>query len=65
MTFSTNLPDSLPGYVRDDIARNVTFALEEDIRDGDITAQLIDADSGSTATIITREDTVMCGSLGR
>ena len=61
MTFSTNLPDSLPGYVRDDIARNVTFALEEDIRDGDITAQLIDADSGSTATIITREDTVMCG----
>ena len=57
MTFSANLPD----YIRDDITRNVTFALEEDIRDGDITAQLIDADSRSTATIITREDTVMCG----
>ena len=51
----------LPDYVRDDIARNVAFALEEDIRDGDITAQLIDADSRCTATIITREDTVMCG----
>jgi nicotinate-nucleotide pyrophosphorylase (carboxylating) len=57
MTFSANLPD----YIRDDITRNVSFALEEDIRDGDITAQLIDADSCSTATIITREDTVMCG----
>ena len=51
----------LPDYIRDDIARNVAFALEEDIRDGDITAQLIDADSTSTATIITREDAVMCG----
>jgi nicotinate-nucleotide pyrophosphorylase (carboxylating) len=52
---------NLPDYVRDDITRNVTFALEEDIRDGDITAQLIDADSTSSATIITREDTTMCG----
>lgn len=52
---------TLPDYVRDDIQRNVRFALEEDIRSGDITAQLIDADSESTATIITREDAVMCG----
>jgi nicotinate-nucleotide pyrophosphorylase (carboxylating) len=52
---------ALPDYVRDDIQRNVRFALEEDIRSGDITAQLIDADSKSTATIITREDAVMCG----
>ena len=52
---------TLPDYVRDDIQRNVSFALEEDIRSGDITAQLIDADSESTATIITREDAVMCG----
>ena len=52
---------NLPDYVRDDITRNVTFALEEDIRDGDITAQLIYADSTSSATIITREDTTMCG----
>tara|TARA_Y100001934_G_scaffold283150_1_gene400809 strand:- start:2675 stop:3514 length:840 start_codon:yes stop_codon:yes gene_type:complete len=52
---------TLPDYVRDDIQRNVSFALEEDIRSGDITAQLIDADCESTATIITREDAVMCG----
>lgn len=52
---------ALPDYVRDDIQRNISFALEEDIRSGDITAQLIDADSESTATIITREDAVMCG----
>ncbi len=52
---------ALPDYVRDDIQRNVRFALEEDIRSGDITAQLIDADSKSTATIISREDAVMCG----
>jgi nicotinate-nucleotide pyrophosphorylase (carboxylating) len=52
---------ALPDYVRDDIQRNVSFALEEDIRSGDITAQLIDADSESTATIITREVAVMCG----
>ena len=51
----------LPDYIRDDIARNVAFALEEDIRDGDITAQLIDAESTSLATIITRESAVMCG----
>ena len=42
MTFSANLPD----YIRDDITQNVIFALEEDIRDGDITAQLIDAETG-------------------
>jgi len=52
---------TLPDYVRDDIQRNVSFALEEDIRSGDITAQLIDADSETTATIITREEAVMCG----
>lgn len=52
---------TLPDYVCDDIQRNVSFALEEDIRSGDITAQLIDTDSESTATIITREDAVMCG----
>ena len=52
---------ALPDYVRDDIQRNVSFALEEDIRSGDITAHLIDADSESTATIITREEAVMCG----
>ena len=52
----------LPDYIRDDITRNVAFALEEDVRDGDITAQLIAADNTCTATIITRDAAVMCGS---
>ncbi|MDX1803850.1 MAG: carboxylating nicotinate-nucleotide diphosphorylase [Alcanivorax sp.] len=52
---------ALPDYIRDDIQRAAAFALEEDIRSGDITAQLIDEDSSATATIITREESVMCG----
>lgn len=43
------------------ICDNVKAALEEDIRSGDITAQLIPAHQQSTATIITREDCVFCG----
>ena len=47
--------------IRDDIHRAVADALQEDIRSGDITAQLIPAAKTSTATIITREDCVFCG----
>ena len=48
--------------IRDDIQRAVTIALKEDIGTGDITAQLIPADKTDTATIITREDCLICGS---
>src|SRR5690606_41882628 len=44
-----------------DIARAVRIALEEDIGDGDITARLIPAEQRAEATIITREDCVVCG----
>jgi nicotinate-nucleotide pyrophosphorylase (carboxylating) len=44
-----------------DIPRMVAWALEEDIRDGDITASLIGADTLATATLITREDCVLAG----
>lgn len=44
-----------------DIVRAVSIALEEDIGDGDITAQLIPAEQTASATIITREDCVICG----
>ncbi|MEX1033024.1 MAG: carboxylating nicotinate-nucleotide diphosphorylase [Cellvibrionaceae bacterium] len=44
-----------------DIVRSVRIALEEDIGDGDITAQLIPARQTAEATIITREDCVVCG----
>jgi len=47
------------------LQQQVTLALQEDLSavdaDYDITAQLIAADSHSNATIITREDMVMCG----
>lgn len=45
----------------DYIARTVTTALEEDIGDGDLTAQLIPAERVSNATVITREDATLCG----
>lgn len=43
------------------IVASVQLALAEDIGSGDITAQLIPADKQSNATIITREEAVICG----
>ncbi len=51
----------LPAYVLADIPKQVRAALEEDIGSGDITAQLIPADAQAVATVITREDAVLCG----
>jgi nicotinate-nucleotide pyrophosphorylase (carboxylating) len=42
---------------------NVSAALEEDIGNGDLTAQLIPHTQTATATIITRQEMVLCGSL--
>ncbi|GAB1256859.1 carboxylating nicotinate-nucleotide diphosphorylase [Aurantivibrio plasticivorans] len=58
-----NSVPSLDDYptLKRDIERAVAIALEEDIGDGDITAQLIPADKTASATIITREDCVVCG----
>ncbi|TNE95070.1 carboxylating nicotinate-nucleotide diphosphorylase [Porticoccus sp.] len=47
--------------LRQDMIEAVNRALHEDIRDGDITAQLIPAENKATATIITREPAVICG----
>ncbi len=44
-----------------DIRAVVKHALEEDIRDGDITAMLIPADNKAEAQVITREPAVVCG----
>lgn len=52
----SNLP-SLTQDIRD----SVTQALKEDIGDGDITAELISADTQAKARIITRETCVLCG----
>jgi len=44
-----------------DIESSVRQALKEDIRDGDITAMLIPEESMAIATVITREQAVVCG----
>lgn len=43
------------------IAQNVSQALDEDIGNGDITAQLIPANQQATATVITREAMILAG----
>ncbi len=47
--------------IRHDITRIVTTSLNEDIGDGDITAELIPPNKESTAEVITRESCVICG----
>jgi len=44
-----------------DRCQSVAFALREDIGEGDITARLIPHDQTATATLITREQAVICG----
>lgn len=51
----------LPPAVEADLARVVAWALEEDIRDGDITAALVPAEATAEATLITREDCLVAG----
>ncbi len=55
--FATN---QIPGLV-EDMINSVKTALAEDIKDGDITAQLIPADEMAEANIITREDCTVAG----
>ncbi|MGP9499806.1 carboxylating nicotinate-nucleotide diphosphorylase [Halomonas sp. AOP43-D1-4] len=45
----------------EEISTCVTRLLNEDIGSGDITAQLIPEDQRATATVITRESAVLCG----
>lgn len=47
--------------IQADIRRSVRDALHEDIGTGDITAELLPEDKHNTATVITREDCVICG----
>lgn len=48
-------------FLNSDIEKVVSWALEEDVRDGDITAALIPEDEISKATIITREHAIISG----
>lgn len=44
-----------------DLKGSVSQALDEDIRDGDITAMLIPVENLANATVITREQAIICG----
>lgn len=48
-------------FLQEDIIQTVAWALEEDIRTGDITAALIPAEQHAEATVITREPATICG----
>jgi nicotinate-nucleotide pyrophosphorylase (carboxylating) len=52
-----NATPTVPG----DLPQTVKCALEEDIGSGDITAALIEADAIAHASVICREDAVICG----
>ena len=45
------------------VRANVRAALDEDIGSGDLTAQLIPEDTPARATVVTRENMVLCGTL--
>lgn len=55
MVFAASLPP------KEEIERNVDAALLEDIGPGDLTASLIPAGRIGRATVISREDAVLCG----
>jgi len=45
-----------------EVERNVAAALAEDVGSGDLTAQLVPAAARARATVIAREDAILCGS---
>ncbi len=56
------MPTTLKLPNADDIRSAVATALSEDIGSGDITANLIPAEAGAEATVISRQQAVLCGS---
>jgi len=53
------LPHSLTSHIE----LNVSAALEEDLRDGDLTAQLVPPMQAASASVIARQEAVLCGTL--
>lgn len=51
----------MPPTVPDDIAKLVTFCLQEDVGTGDITAELIPIDKTISAKLISRDSGIFCG----
>lgn len=52
---------AIPAAWHHDLVQSVRIALQEDIQQGDITAELIPVADMAKANIITREDAVICG----
>ena len=59
ITNTYNTPMNTPNPT--EIAESVKLALAEDVGSGDVTADLIAAATISRATVITREDAILCG----
>ncbi|MGE5384766.1 MAG: carboxylating nicotinate-nucleotide diphosphorylase [Betaproteobacteria bacterium] len=55
------MPNELQHFLDLEIARNVEIALKEDIGPGDLTAELVPSPSRGSATVISREAGVLCG----
>lgn len=51
----------IPEELKDTIREHVALALEEDVRQGDVTAALVDADAITGATISAKESLVLAG----
>ncbi len=51
----------MPERLEQEIMRNIQEALEEDIGEGDATATLINPEKMGSATIMTREQAILCG----
>lgn len=58
---TTRLPVKLPEALQHTLMKNVQDALAEDIHTGDLTASLIPAGKTASATIISRETAIVCG----
>jgi nicotinate-nucleotide pyrophosphorylase (carboxylating) len=54
------MPDAFHA-IEETVTRDVTRALEEDVRTGDLTARLIPEGRTATARLMTRQDGVLCG----
>jgi nicotinate-nucleotide pyrophosphorylase (carboxylating) len=54
------MPDAIHA-IEETVTRDVTRALEEDVRTGDLTARLIPEGRTATARLMTRQDGVLCG----
>lgn len=45
----------------DDLKKSVSIALAEDVGSGDLSAELVAADSKATATVVSRQNCILCG----